>query len=101
MTDTENTKYKNYLKLCKHLASFLLSIEFYYTRFFEMGGFCFVMFFFSSLFCIAFIDRLSTGAVVGVMMEARRCGRKRTLSYWNISDIFLLSFFHPVTISRE
>ena len=69
MTDTENTKYKNYLKLCKHLASFLLSIEFYYTRFFEMGRFCFVMFFFPSLFCIAFIDRLSTGAVVGAMME--------------------------------
>ena len=61
--------------------------------------FCYV--FFSSLFCIAFIDRLSTGTVVGAMMEARRCGRKRTLSYWNISDIFLLSFFHPVTISRE
>ena len=60
-----------------------------------------LLFFFSSLFCIAFIDRLSTGAVVGAMMEARRCGRKRTLSYWNISDIFLLSFFHPVTISRE
>ena len=60
-----------------------------------------LLYFFSSLFCIAFIDRLSTGAVVGVMMEARRCGRKRTLSYWNISDIFLLSFFHPVTISRE
>ena len=61
--------------------------------------FCYV--FFSSLFRIAFIDRLSTGTVVGAMMEARRCGRKRTLSYWNISDIFLLSFFHPVTISRE
>ena len=60
-----------------------------------------LLYFFSSLFCIAFIDRLSTGAVVGAMMEARRCGRKRTLSYWNISDIFLLSFFHPVTISRE
>ena len=34
MTDTENTKYKNYLKSCKNLASFLLSIEFYYTQFF-------------------------------------------------------------------
>ena len=65
------------------------------------GRFPFCSVFFSSLFCIAFIDRLSTGAVVGAMMEARRCGRKRTLSYWNISDIFLLSFFHPVTISRE
>ena len=60
-----------------------------------------LLYFFSSLFCIAFIDRLSTGEVVGAMMEAQRCGRKRTLSYWNISDIFLLSFFHPVTISRE
>ena len=60
-----------------------------------------LLFFFSSLFCIAFIDRLSTGAVIGVRMEARRCGRKRILSYWNISDIFQLSFFHPVTISRE
>ena len=69
--------------------------------FFKWEASLLLCFFFSSLFCIAFIDRLSTGAVVGAMMEARRCGRKRTLSYWNISDIFLLSFFHPVTISRE
>ena len=46
MTDTENTKYKNDLKLCKHLASFLLSIEFYYARFFLNGRllFCYVFF---------------------------------------------------------
>lgn len=66
--------------------------------------FCYFFLFYFVLYCIQLtlsIDRLSTGTVVGAMMEARRCGRKRTLSYWNISDIFLLSFFHPVTISRE